>query len=110
MDVGYATWKRARPFRGAALRRLYGDAQGATDFFSQAYQQMAPTQTEELARTLTEMADLQLSIGDIDGADKLLHSAWQRFPGYYAALEVSAQVLTARHTIPKPSTCSASAI
>jgi tetratricopeptide (TPR) repeat protein len=82
--------------RGAALRRLYGDAQGATDFFSQAYQQMAPTQTEELARTLTEMADLQLSIGDIDGADKLLQSAWQRFPGYYAALEVSAQALTAR--------------
>ena len=82
--------------RGAALRRLYGDAQGATDFFSQAYQQMAPTQTEELAWTLTEMADLQLSIGDIDGADKLLQSALQRFPGYYAALEVSAQVLTAR--------------
>ena len=83
--------------RGAALRRLYGDARGATDFFSQAYQQMAPTQTEELAWTLTAMADLQLSIGDIDGADKLIHSAMQRFPGYYAALEVSAQVQTARH-------------
>ena len=82
--------------RGAALRRLYGDARGATDFFSQAYQQMAPTQTEELAWTLTEMADLQLSTGDIDGADKLIHSAMQRFPGYYAALEVSAQVQTAR--------------
>lgn len=82
--------------RGAALRRLYGDARGAADFFSQAYQQMAPTQTEELAWTLTEMADLQLSTGDIDGADKLIHSAMQRFPGYYAALEVSAQVQTAR--------------
>jgi tetratricopeptide (TPR) repeat protein len=82
--------------RGAALRRLYGDARGATDFFSQAYQQMAPTQTEELAWTLTEMADLQLSLGDIGGADKLLHSAIQRFPGYYVALEVSAQVQSAR--------------
>jgi tetratricopeptide (TPR) repeat protein len=82
--------------RGAALRRLYGDKQGATDFFSEAYQQMAPTQTEELAWTLTEMADLQLSMGDVDGADKLLHSAMQRFPGYYAALEVSGQVQTAR--------------
>ena len=82
--------------RGAALRRIYGDARGAADFFSQAYQQMAPTQTEELAWTLTEMADLQLSTGDNDGADKLIHSAMQRFPGYYAALEVSAQVQTAR--------------
>jgi tetratricopeptide (TPR) repeat protein len=82
--------------RGAALRRLYGDARGASDFFSQAYQQMGPTQTEELAWTLTEMADLQLSIGDIDGAEKLLHSALQQFPGYYAALEDLARVQTAR--------------
>ena len=82
--------------RGAALRRLYGDARGSADFFSQAYQQMAPTQTEELAWTLTEMADLQLSTGDIDGAEKLLHSALQQFPGYYAALEGSARVQTAR--------------
>jgi tetratricopeptide (TPR) repeat protein len=82
--------------RGAALRRLYGDTHGATHFFSQAYQQMAPTQTEELAWTLTEMADLQLSTGDIDGAKKLLHSALQEFPGYYAALEDLARVQTAR--------------
>jgi tetratricopeptide (TPR) repeat protein len=82
--------------RGAALRRLFGDARGAADFFSQAYQQMAPTQTEELAWTLTEMADLQLSTGDIDGAEKLLHSALQQFPGYYAALEDMTRVQTAR--------------
>jgi tetratricopeptide (TPR) repeat protein len=82
--------------RGAALRRLYGDARGAADFFSQAYQQMAPTQTEELAWTLTEMADLQLSTGDIDGAEKLLHSALQQFPGYYRALEDSARAQMAR--------------
>jgi tetratricopeptide (TPR) repeat protein len=82
--------------RGAALRRLYGDAAGATVFFSQAYQQMAPTQTEERAWTLTEMADLQLSTGDIDGAEKLLHSALQQFPGYYAVLEDLARIRTAR--------------
>ena len=82
--------------RGAALRRLYGDAPGAKDFFSQAYQQMAPTQTEDLAWTLTEMADLQFSTGDIEGAENLLHSALQRFPGYYAALEDLARVQTVR--------------
>jgi tetratricopeptide (TPR) repeat protein len=82
--------------RGAALRRLYGDARGAADFFTQAYQQMGPTQTEELAWTLTEMADLQLSIGDVDGADKLIRSALQQFPGYYSALEDLARVQTTR--------------
>ena len=82
--------------RGAALRRLYGDTHGASDFYSEAYQQMAPTQTEELAWTLTQMADLQLSTGDIDGAEKLLHSALQQFPGCYAALEDLARVQTAR--------------
>lgn len=82
--------------RGARLRRLYGDAHGAKDFFSQAYQQMAPTQTEELAWTLTQMADLQLSTGDVDGAEQLLRSALQQFPNYYASLEELAKVQTAR--------------
>ena len=82
--------------RGAALRRLYGDARGAMDFFSQAYQQMAPTQTEDIAWTLTQMGDLQFSIGDISGAESLLHSALQRFPGYYATLEDLARVQMAR--------------
>jgi tetratricopeptide (TPR) repeat protein len=82
--------------RGAALRRLYGDSRGSRDFFSQAYQQMAPTQTEELAWTLTQMADLQLSTGDIDGAEQLLRSALQQFPDYYASLEELAKVQTAR--------------
>jgi tetratricopeptide (TPR) repeat protein len=82
--------------RGAALRRLYGDARGAMDFFSQAYQQMAPTQTEDIAWTLTQMGDLQFSIGDIDGAESLLHSALQRFPRYYATLEDLARVQMAR--------------
>ncbi|HEY1470113.1 MAG TPA: tetratricopeptide repeat protein [Candidatus Acidoferrum sp.] len=87
--------------RGAALRRLYGDAPGAADFFSQAYQQMAPTQTEDLAWTLTQMADLQLSIGNIDGSEQLLRSALQQFPGYYASLEELAKVQTARQRYPE---------
>jgi tetratricopeptide (TPR) repeat protein len=42
------------------------------------------------------MADLQLSTGDIDGAEQLLRSAVQQFPGYYATLEGLAKVQTAR--------------
>jgi tetratricopeptide (TPR) repeat protein len=82
--------------RGAALRRVYGDSHGAVDFLNQAHQQMAPTQTEEIAWVLTEMADLQLSTGDVGGAEKLAHSALQQFPGYYRALEEMARVQTAQ--------------
>jgi tetratricopeptide (TPR) repeat protein len=78
--------------RGAALRRVYGDTRGAMDFLNQAYQQMAPTQTEEVSWTLTEMADLQLSTGDTEGAGKLVHSALQKFPGYYVAIEEMVRV------------------
>jgi tetratricopeptide (TPR) repeat protein len=82
--------------RGAILRRLYGDSEGAMLFFSQAYQQMPPTQTEDLAWTLTQMADLQLSVGHIDDSEGLLRSALQKFPRYYLAQESLARVQTAR--------------
>ncbi len=82
--------------RGAALRRVYGDSHGAMDFLNQAHQQMAPTQTEEIAWVLTEMADLELSTGDVEGAETLVHSALEQFPGYYAALEEMARVQTAQ--------------
>lgn len=78
--------------RGARLRWLFGDAEGAMDFYSQAYQQIPATQTEELAWTLTQMGDLQVSIGHIDQARKLLHSALEKFPGYYLTLESLASV------------------
>jgi tetratricopeptide (TPR) repeat protein len=81
---------------GAVLRRVYGDPEGAMLFYSQAYQQMPPTQTGDQASTLTDMADLQLSVGHVDQAEDLLHSALQIFPGYYRALEVAARAQMAR--------------
>jgi len=78
--------------RGARLRWLFGDPEGAMDFYSQAYQQIPPTQAEELAWTLTQMADLQMSSGHIDDARRLLHSALEKFPGYYLSLESLASV------------------
>lgn len=82
--------------RGASLRRLFGDTEGAMLFFSQAYQQMPPTQAEDLAWTLTQMADLQLSVGHIEDSESLLRSALQKFPGYYQAHESLARVQEAR--------------
>ena len=78
--------------RGARLRRLFGDAEGAMDFYNQAYQQTPPTQTEDLAWILTQMADLQDSIGNVDGAERLLRSALDRFPDYYLAIESLARL------------------
>ena len=78
--------------RGARLRRLFGDAEGAMDFYNQAYQQTPPTQTEDLAWILTQMADLQGSLGNLDGAEKLLRSALDKFPNYYLAVESLARL------------------
>jgi tetratricopeptide (TPR) repeat protein len=77
---------------GARLRRIFGDMEGAMDFYSQAYRQMPPTETENLAWILTQMADLDLFTGNIPAADKLLQSALNKFPGYYLALECQARV------------------
>ena len=82
--------------RGARLRQLFGDPEGAMDFYSQAYQQTPPTQAEELAWILTQMAGLQLSAGNVDGTDKLVHSALEKFPHYYLALECRARVQMAQ--------------
>jgi tetratricopeptide (TPR) repeat protein len=82
--------------RGARLRQTFGDAEGAMDFYSQSYQQTPPTQTEDLAWILTQMAGLDLSSGNIVGADKLLRSALEKFPNYYLALESQARVRIAQ--------------
>ena len=78
--------------RGARLRRLFGDAEGAMDFYNRAYQQTPPTQTEDLAWILTQMAELQGSRGNLDGAEKLLRSALDKFPNYYVAVESLARL------------------
>jgi len=77
--------------RGARLRQMFGGTGGAMDFYSQSYQQTPPTQTEDLAWILTQMADLDLSTGSIASAEKLLQSALEKFPNYYLALEAQAR-------------------
>ena len=112
-DIGLGNYKEAeeaaqwmldiRPgnvpglLEGAQLRRLFGDTEGAMDFYSQAYQQTPPTQTEDLSWILTQMADLELSAGNIDGAERLVHSALKKFPNYYLGLESQARIMVAQH-------------
>jgi tetratricopeptide (TPR) repeat protein len=78
--------------RGARLRVLFGDAEGAMDFYNEAYQKTPPVETESQAWILTQMADLQASVGNIDGEEKLLRSALDKFPNYYLAIESEARL------------------
>jgi tetratricopeptide (TPR) repeat protein len=78
--------------RGGRLRVLFGDAEGAMDFYNEAYQKTPPVETESQAWILTQMAALQESAGNIDAAEKLVRSALDKFPNYYLAVEAEAQV------------------
>ncbi len=82
---------------GAALRKVYGDIEGALEFLSQAYQETPPFETEGVAWISTRMAELQLMAGKVDLAEKLLGQALNVFPGSYLALEGLARVRTAQH-------------
>ncbi len=83
--------------RGANLRTVYGDIEGALDFLSQALQETPPYEVEDVARILTQSAELQLRGGKPDLAEKSLQQALQSFPGYYYALESLARVQIAQH-------------
>lgn len=78
--------------RGAYLREIYGDMDGAADLMEQAYQTIAPSETENRAWILTQLAHMQLMTGKLDDADKLLQMALEIFPGYHYALANLARV------------------
>jgi tetratricopeptide (TPR) repeat protein len=82
--------------RGAYLRELMSDLDGALEFMTDAYQETSPVETEDRAWILTQMAHLQLSSGHPDTAEHLLRSALNLYPDYHYALENLAQVRTAQ--------------
>ncbi len=82
--------------RGAQLRKIFGDLDGAVDFLNDAYQQTPPDQTEDLAFLLTEIAGLDLEMGKLQPADQLSEQALKVFADYYLALEMLARVRCAQ--------------
>jgi tetratricopeptide (TPR) repeat protein len=83
--------------RGAELRQVFGDSEGALQFLSDSYQQASPDQTEEIAWALTRMAEINLAMGKLDLAQGLLQRALASFPDYYRSLEVQARLRAAQH-------------
>jgi tetratricopeptide (TPR) repeat protein len=78
--------------RTAYLRELFGDVDGALELMNMAYQSTPPTENEDGAWILTQMAHLRLSTGNAAGAEALLDQALQKFPGYHYALGNLAKV------------------
>lgn len=78
--------------RGAELRQVFGDSEGALQFLSDSYQQTSPDQEEEVAWILTRMAEINLAMGRLEVADGLLQKALASFPDYYRSLEVEARL------------------
>jgi Flp pilus assembly protein TadD len=82
--------------RGAYLRELFGDLQGAIDLMQSAYNKTAPTEIEDRAWILCQYAHLELLRGAPDIAERALTEALQLFPGYHYALGNLVKVHTAR--------------
>lgn len=78
--------------RAAYLRELFGDIDGALELMKMAFDSNPPTQVEDGAWILSQMAHLNLAIGDLDQAETELNQALAMFPGYHYALGNLAKV------------------
>jgi tetratricopeptide (TPR) repeat protein len=78
--------------RAAYLRELYGDIEGSLELMNMAYQSTPPGEVEDGAWIVTQMAHLNLEIGKIGEAERLLQQALAVFPGYHYALANLAKV------------------
>ncbi len=80
----------------ARLRELFGDIDGSYELLQLAYESTPPTENEERAWLLTQMAHLKLVLGNADAADKLLQQALAAFPNYPPAINTLAEVRIAQ--------------
>jgi tetratricopeptide (TPR) repeat protein len=78
--------------RAAYLRELFGDLDGSVELMNMAYQSTPPSEAEDRAWTLSQIAHLQLMSGKITDADNTLQQALTLFPGYHYALGNLAKV------------------
>jgi tetratricopeptide (TPR) repeat protein len=78
--------------RAAYLRELFGDVDGAVDLMNMALQSTPPSQVEDAAWILTQIAHLDLAVGKTAEAEKQLEHALVLFPGYHYSLGNLAKV------------------
>jgi tetratricopeptide (TPR) repeat protein len=80
--------------RAAYLRELFGDIDGALELMNMAFASTNPSEVEDAAWLLTQIAHLKLSAGRVADAEKDLQQALTLFPGYHYALGNLAKVRT----------------
>src|SRR3989449_6218798 len=78
--------------RAAYLRELFGDIDGALELMNMARQSTSPSEVEDVAWILSQMAHLELAVGKTAEAEKYLQQALTLFPGYHYALGNLAKV------------------
>jgi tetratricopeptide (TPR) repeat protein len=71
--------------RAAYLRELFGDVDGALELMDMAYQSTPPSEVEDAAWIVTQIAHLNLTVGKTTEAEKELQQALILFPGYHYA-------------------------
>jgi tetratricopeptide (TPR) repeat protein len=78
--------------RAAYLRELFGDIDGAMELMNIALQSTAPSEVEDAAWILSQMAHLELALSKTTEAEKYLRQALTLFPDYHYALGNLAKV------------------
>jgi tetratricopeptide (TPR) repeat protein len=78
--------------RGAYLRELFGDLDGAVEFMRLAYEATETMESEDRAWILTQIAHLYLQSGNLAKAELHAKGALSIFPEYHYALGMLAQI------------------
>jgi tetratricopeptide (TPR) repeat protein len=73
--------------RGAELRRIFKDPEGAIDWLNQAYRRVQPEETEERAYILTRISEVYVSKGDRKNAVRAAEQSLKVFPNYPKGLQ-----------------------
>ena len=80
--------------RGAYMRELFGDLDGAMMWMSDALERTDPAAAEDRAWILAQMAHLEIQREEFDAAIELAEAALELFPSYHYALAELAKATT----------------
>ncbi|HEY7304819.1 MAG TPA: tetratricopeptide repeat protein [Bryobacteraceae bacterium] len=78
--------------KAAILRGIFGDPEGASEYFDEAYRRTSPNDVDQRAWLLTQNARAQLAAGNRKRAEQLLDEALQLYPDSQSAAATLAKV------------------
>ena len=87
--------------KAAGLREIFGDAEGAIEFFEETNRRTSQNDTDQRAWLLTQMARLELTTGNSKRAEELLSQALKLFPDSQLALAALAKTQMAEGNYPE---------